>query len=81
MTYIDDHTILCWVYLMSEKSEVEKLFKDFYTMVENQFQTKICILHSNNGTEHFNEILRIFLKEKGIHINLHVAIPPTKWHC
>ena len=52
---------------MHEKSEVEKLFKDFYTMVETHFQTKISILQTNNGTEYFNEKLRIFLKEKGIH--------------
>ena len=36
-------------------------------MVENQFQTKICILHTDNGTEYFNEHLGIFLKNKGIH--------------
>ena len=44
VTFIDDHTRLCWVYSMSEKSEEEKFFKDFYKMIENQFQTKISIL-------------------------------------
>lgn len=67
MTFIDDHTRLCWVYLMSEKSDIENLFKNFYTMVETQFQTKIGILHSNNGTKYFNEVLGNFLSEKGIH--------------
>ena len=33
---------------MSDKYEVEKLFKIFYTMIENQFQTQIKILHSDN---------------------------------
>ena len=51
---------------MSEKSKVEKLFKDFYSMVENQFQTKLDILHSNNGMEYFKECSRNFMKEKGI---------------
>ena len=51
---------------MSEKSEVEKLFKDIYNMVKNQFQTKISMFHSNNGTKYFNEYLGNFLKEKGI---------------
>lgn len=50
VTFIDDHTRLCWVYLMKEKSEVEGLFKDFYNMVENHFQTKISLLHTDNGT-------------------------------
>ena len=44
VTFIDDHTHLCWLYLMNSKSEVPKLFQDFYSMVENQFQTKISIL-------------------------------------
>ena len=52
---------------MSEKSEVEKLFKIFYSLVETQFQTKIAVLHTDNGTKYFNEVLGSFLKEKGIH--------------
>ena len=44
MIFIDDHTRLYWVYLMSENSKVEKNFQQFYSMIENQFQTKIRIL-------------------------------------
>ena len=51
---------------MRSKSEVAKLFKDFYFMVENQFQTKISILRSDNGTEFYNDCLGDFLLEKGI---------------
>ena len=40
---------------MREKSEVEKIFKEFYRMIENQFQTKISILRSDNGMGKFNE--------------------------
>ena len=55
VTFIDDHTRLCWVYLLSDKSEVTKIFQDFYNMVETQFQTKISILRTDNGTEYFNK--------------------------
>ena len=41
--------------------------KYFYSMIENLFQTKIGILHTDNGTEYFKEVLGIFFKEKGIH--------------
>ena len=51
---------------MSEKSKVKKIFKDFYNMIENQFQTKISILKTDNGTEYFNNCLGMFLTEKGI---------------
>ena len=67
VTFIDDHTRLCWVYLMSEKSKVGQIFKDFYTMVETQFQKKIRVFHNDNGTEHYKGILEIFLKEKYIY--------------
>lgn len=66
VTFIDDHTRLCWVYLMKQKSEVQQLFKIFYNMVETQFQTKISILRTDNGKEYFNQILGQFLLEKGI---------------
>ena len=49
------------------KTEVENLFKIFYSTVETQFQTKIGILHIDNGTEYFKEVLGSFLKVKGIH--------------
>lgn len=45
---------------MNIKAEVEKLLKEFYSMVENQFQTKISILRSDNGTEFFNQYLSVF---------------------
>lgn len=67
VTFIDDHTRLCWIYLMSKKSEVEILFKNFYYMIEAQFQSKIGVLHTDNGTEYLKETLGDFLKEKGIH--------------
>jgi len=35
-------------------------------MIESQFNTKICILQSDNDTEYFNETLGFFIKEKGI---------------
>ena len=51
---------------MREKSEVEKIFKEFYKMIENQFQTKISILRFDNETKYFNKVLETFLNEKEI---------------
>lgn len=58
--FINDHKRFCWAYLMYENYEVEKFLKEFYMMIEVQFQTKISILHSDNGTEYFNKILGNF---------------------
>ena len=75
MTFIDDHTHICWVYLMREKSEVERIFKEFYRMIENQFQTKISILRSDNGTEYFIKVWKPFQTRKEFYINPRVLIP------
>jgi transposase InsO family protein len=66
VTFIDDHTRLCWVYLMKDKSEVPEIFKCFSKMIETQFDAKISILRSDNGTEYFNKNLGEFFQHKGI---------------
>ncbi|TYK02020.1 reverse transcriptase [Cucumis melo var. makuwa] len=66
VTFIDDHTCLTWVFLVSDKSEVTSVFRDFYNIVETQFNTKIAILQSDNGREFQNYTLNEFLSSKGI---------------
>ena len=67
VTFIDNHTRLCWIYLMKSKSDVAQIFKKKYTFIETQFQIKISIFKTDNGTEYFNTCFGIFLKEKDIH--------------
>ena len=50
VTFIDDHTLLTWLYLLNNKSEIKEVFDRFYNMIETQFLTKIRILHPDNGT-------------------------------
>ena len=45
---------------MKTKSEGEKIFKDFYKLIENQFQTKISILRNDNRKEYLIGMLEIF---------------------
>ena len=33
VTFIDDHTRICWVHMLKEKSEVKQDFKDFHKMI------------------------------------------------
>ncbi|CAL5338710.1 unnamed protein product [Camellia sinensis] len=66
VTFIDDHTRICWVYLLKDKSEVRSVFINFYAMIQTQFHTKIQILRTDNGTEYFNHTLGPFLQENGI---------------
>ena len=66
ITFIDDHTRLCWVYLLTDKTEVRSIFMNFHSMIQTQFHTKIQIFRPNNGTEYFNHSLSTYLQENGI---------------
>ena len=49
---------------MRDKSDVETVFKNFYTMVQTQFQKHIQILWSDSGREYFKNALGPFFLEK-----------------
>ena len=40
VTFIDDHTRLTWVFLITDKLEVSSIFQNFYRIVETQFNAK-----------------------------------------
>jgi len=60
ITFIDDHSRVCWVYLLEGKSDLCQAVKDFITRVQNQFQINIQVFRNDNGKEYFNIILDDF---------------------
>ena len=59
-----------------------KTFQTFYNMIETQFQVKIGIFHTNNGTEYFNEFLGSFFERKRYPPSIYLCeYPSTKWNC
>ena len=78
--------------MLKYKSETKQTFKIFHLMVQNQFNSKIQVFHTNNGGEYFNTILGKYLLQNGIaerknHHLLEVAhsimftvnVPKTFW--
>ena len=57
---------MCWVYLLTDKTEVRSVFMNFHSMIQTQFHTKIQIFRIDNGTENFNHSLSTYLQENGI---------------
>jgi hypothetical protein len=41
MTFIDDYTRMCWVYLLKDKSQAFETFKNFHVWIQNEAQS--CI--------------------------------------
>ena len=65
VTFIDDYSKYCFVYLIRQKSEVFTKFKELYNEAETS-GLKISILRSDNGGEYTSKEFDKFLKEKGV---------------
>ena len=63
VTFIDDYTRCCAVYLMKHRSEVLAKFKEFEAITTSDCGQKIGALRTDNGGEYisaeFNEYLKI----------------------
>ena len=64
ITVNDNHTHVYWVYLLKENFEVDQIFKNFYSMIQNQCNASIQVFCTNNGKEYFQSIIRDFLGKK-----------------
>jgi transposase InsO family protein len=73
ITFIDDSTIFCYVYLLNSKDEALHYFKTYKAEVENQLERKIKWLRSDHGGEYFSGDFSDFCVEHGIN---HESTPP-----
>ena len=73
MTFIDDCTRFCYVYLLKTKDEALHYFKVYKAEVENQLEKKIKRLRSDRGGEYFSNEFSEFCAVHGI---IHERTPP-----
>jgi transposase InsO family protein len=73
LTFIDDCTRFCYVYLLKSKDEAFNYFKAYKAEVENQLERKIKRLRFDRGGEYFSNIFSEFYVEHGI---VHERTPP-----
>jgi len=73
ITFIDDCTRFCLVYLLKTKDEALHYFKTYKAEVENQLERKIKRLRSDGGGEYFSVDFSDFCVEHGI---IHERTPP-----
>ncbi|CAM8925879.1 unnamed protein product [Rhodiola kirilowii] len=64
LTILDDYSRATWVYLLSSKSEVALLIKNFCAMTQTQFHKKVRRVRSDNGMEFVS--LQQFFATQGI---------------
>ena len=73
ITFIDDCTQFCYVYLLKSKDEALHYFKIYKAEVENQLENKIKRLRSDHGGEYFSNEFSKFCVMHGI---IHEWTPP-----
>ena len=73
MTFIDDCTRVCYMYLLKTKDEALHYFKVYKVEVENQLEKKIKRLRSDRGGEYFPNEFSEFCAVHGI---IHERTPP-----
>ena len=66
LVIVDDFTRFSWVYFLHTKSETYALLTEYIIKIENQFDLKVKMIRSDNGTEFKNANVDSFCTEKGI---------------
>ena len=66
LVIVDDFSRFTWVFFLDDKSQVQKIFKNFARKAQNQFEVKIKKVRSDNGMEFKNANVDTFLDEEGI---------------
>ena len=67
MTFIDNCTRFCYVYMLKTKDEALHYFKIYKAKVENQLERKVKRLRSDSGGEYFSSEFSDFCIEHEIH--------------
>lgn len=78
VTFIDDYSNFCAVYLLKGKNEVLDKFREFVSMCEVKFNSKIAKLRCDNGGEYISKDFKSFCKEKGIVLDYTVIYTPQQ---
>ena len=78
VTFVDDHTCLTWVFLVSDKSEVTSFFRNFYHIIETRFNARllfyrVTMLVSSKTTPSMS-----FCPPKEISTKIPMPTPPNK---
>ena len=78
VSFTDDYSRYCQIYLMRNKSEVLDKFKEFEALVANETGLNIGTLRTDNGGEYISKDFKDFLRSKGIRHELTVPYSPAQ---
>lgn len=78
MSLIDDYSRKIWIYILKEKSEAFKTFKEWCSAVELEKGCKVKCLRTDNGLEYLSKEFDNFRKERGIKRHRSIPLNPQQ---
>ena len=78
VSFIDDFTHFCVIYLLKNKSEVFQKFREYESMGRSHFGCKVSRLRCDNGGEYISIQFKDFCKINGIQLEYTVPFTPEQ---
>lgn len=66
LTIVDDCSRATWVFLMQQKSEVTHILRNFFLLIERQFDKRVKRIRSDNGLEFLGQDCQRLFNSEGI---------------
>ena len=76
ITFIDNHSYFCHVYLLKSKDEVFSKFIEFQTRVEKKFGRSVKKIRNDRGGQYRSKKPEAYLKEHGIIVDTTTPYSP-----
>ena len=68
ITFIDDFTRMCYIYLLKSKSQSFDTFKNFHLWIKIEAQLNIGTLRTNNGGEYTSQYFKKYWRRMLVNI-------------
>lgn len=78
MTFINNFSWCCSIHLLKQKSEVLEKFKEFESVMTNEYDQSISTLRTGNGEEYLSSGFQEFLEEKEIRHKVIILHTPER---
>lgn len=66
VTFVDDYSLMTWVYFMKSRFKVFTHFSAFCAEVKTQFDVVVHILKNDNAKEYMLQLFQSYLRYHGI---------------
>ena len=66
LVIVDDYTRYTWTFFLDDKGKTVEIFKKFAKRAQNEFESTLVKIRSDNGTEFKNTQIEDFCEERGI---------------